>query len=239
MHRQMKLLRDLQALDHYIDRLRRDVATLDDGEQLRASLERTRIRTEIIKRNYHELHAKATEQERRLKEFDEYLRRREAELYSGKITSARELQLMQVEIDEAKRSREEMDVEMLRVWERMETMKHDIDATERDLEKLERHYEAHMADYRQRKAALEAEIEFHLKERAELTAQIDPELLARYERLREQLGGTAVAIVEQKACTVCYTLLTPYTLKRLETEDSLVACESCGRLLYDPMLATE
>ncbi|MCS6918722.1 MAG: hypothetical protein NZM28_03035 [Fimbriimonadales bacterium] len=237
MHRQMGLLRDLQALDHYLDRLRREVAELDNGERLRAALDRSRQRMDEIKKNYHETHARATEQELRLQEFDERIRRAEADLYSGRITNPRELQLMQVEIEEAKRAREEMDIEMLRVWEQMETMKQDIDSTERDLQKLERLYEAHMADYRQRKAALEAEIEFHLKERAELVAQIEPEPLERYERLRDRLGGTAVALVEQKACAVCHTLLTPYILKRLQNEDALIACESCGRLLYDPMLA--
>ncbi len=237
MHHQMGLLRDLQALDHYLDRLRREVAELDNGEQLRAALDRSRQRMDEIKKNYHETHARATEQELRLQEFDECIRRAEADLYSGRITNPRELQLMQFEIEEAKRAREEMDVEMLRVWEQMETMKQDIDSTERDLQKLERLYEAHMADYRQRKAALETEIEVHMKERAELLAQIEHEPLERYEKLRERLGGTAVAVVEQKACSVCHTLLTPYILKRLQNEDALIACESCGRLLYDPMLA--
>lgn len=237
MHHQMGLLRDLQALDHYLDRLRREVAELDNGEQLRAALDRSRQRMDEIKKNYHETHARATEQELRLQEFDERIRRAEADLYSGRITNPRELQLMQFEIEEAKRAREEMDVEMLRVWEQMETMKQDIDSTERDLQKLERLYEAHMADYRQRKAALETEIEFHMKERAEMVAQIELEPLERYEKLRERLGGTAVAVVEQKACSVCHTLLTPYILKRLQNEDALIACESCGRLLYDPMLA--
>lgn len=237
MHHQMGLLRDLQALDHYLDRLRREVAELDDGERLRAALDRSRQRMDEIKKNYDEAYARATEQELRLQEFDERIRRAEADLYSGRITNPRELQLMQFEIEEAKRSREEMDVEMLRVWEQMETMKQDIDSTERDLQRLERLYEAHMADYRQRKAALESEIEFHMRERAELVAQIEPEPLERYEKLRVRLGGTAVAVVEQKACSVCHTLLTPYILKRLQNEDALIACESCGRLLYDPMLA--
>ncbi|GIV08012.1 MAG: hypothetical protein KatS3mg019_0103 [Fimbriimonadales bacterium] len=237
MHHQMGLLRDLQALDHYLDRLRHEVAELDNGERLRSALDRSRQRMDEIRRNYHETHARATEQELRLQEFDERIRRAEADLYSGRLTNPRELQLMQFEIEEAKRAREQMDTEMLQVWEQMETMKQDIDSTERDLQKLERLYEAHMADYRQRKAALESEIEFHMRERAELVAQIAPEPLERYQKLRERLGGTAVAIVEQKACSVCHTLLTPYILKRLQNEDVLIACESCGRLLYDPMLA--
>lgn len=239
MHPQMSLLRELQALDYYIDRLRREVAELDPGEQLRATLERSRQRLEQVKVRYQELHATATDQELRLQAFDEKLRQTEADLYSGRIKNPRELQLLQEEIEQAKRMREEMDVEMLRIWEQMETMKHDIDEAERDLQHAERLYEAHVEDFRQRKAALESEIEYHLGERAELTAQIDPEVLARYEQLRQRLGGTAVAVVDQKACSVCHTLLTPYILKRLQNEHTLITCESCGRLLYDPLLAQD
>ncbi|MFN7015782.1 MAG: zinc ribbon domain-containing protein [Fimbriimonadales bacterium] len=237
MHSQMGLLGELQSLDLYIDRLRQEVAELDRGEQLRAKIERSRQRLEEVKARYQELHATATDQELRLQAFDERLRQAEADLYSGRITNPRELQLLQREIEQAKQSREEMEIEMLRIWERMETMKNDIDEAERDLEYAERVYRAQMEEFHQRKAALEAEIEFHLKERAKLTEQIDTEVLARYEQLRQRLGGTAVAVVEQKACSVCHTLLTPYILKRLQNEDALITCESCGRLLYDPMLA--
>ncbi len=237
MHSQMGLLRELQSLDLYIDRLRQEVAELDRGERLRAKIERSRQRLEDVKARYQEIHAEAIDQELRLQAFDERLRRAEADLYSGRITNPRELQLLQREIEQAKQSREEMEVEMLRIWERMETMKNDIDEAERDLEYAERVYQAQMEEFHQRKAALEAEIEFHLKERAKLTEQIDPNVLARYEQLRQRLGGTAVAVVEQKACSVCHTLLTPYILKRLQNEDALITCESCGRLLYDPTLA--
>ncbi len=237
MHSQMGLLRELQSLDLYIDRLHQEVAELDRGERLRAKIERSRQRLEDVKARYQEIHAEAIDQELRLQAFDERLRRAEADLYSGRITNPRELQLLQREIEQAKQSREEMEVEMLRIWERMETMKNDIDEAERDLEYAERVYQAKVEEFHQRKAALEAEIEFHLKERAKLTEQIDPNVLARYEQLRQRLGGTAVAVVEQKACSVCHTLLTPYILKRLQNEDALITCESCGRLLYDPTLA--
>jgi predicted nucleic acid-binding Zn-ribbon protein len=237
MHRQMSLLRDLQVIDSYIDRLRQELKQLDSGERIRAKLEQSRQRMEEIKQRYQESYAAAAEQERRLKEFDERIRRAETDLYSGRITNPRELQLMQHEIEQAKQTREELDTKMLRMWETLETMKRDIDASERDLQEIERFYEAHVEEYRQRKAALEAEIAFNEQEREKLAQQIDPEVRQRYQTLRERLGGTAIAIVEQKACSVCHTLLTPYTLKRLETEDALISCESCGRLLYNPKLA--
>ena len=233
----MSLLRDLQAMDSYIDRLRQELNQLDSGERIRAKLETTRQRMEDIKDRYNQCYATAAEQERRLQEFDARIRQAEADLYSGRITNPRELQLMQHEIEQAKQTREELDIEMLRMWEMLETMKQDIDASERELQQIERFYEAHVEDYRQRKAALEAEIAFNEHEREKLAQQIDPDARQRYQTLRERLGGIAVAVVEQKACSVCHTILTPYTLKRLETEDALIPCESCGRLLYDPNLA--
>jgi predicted nucleic acid-binding Zn-ribbon protein len=236
MHQQMSLLRELQAIDSYIDRLRQELNQLDSGERIRAKLEQTRQRMEDIKQRYEASYAAAAEQERRLQELDERIRRAEAELYSGQITNPRELQLMQQEIENAKKTRDELDLQMLQLWETLETMKRDIDASERDLRQIERFYEAHMEDYRQRKAALEGEIAFNEQEREKLAQQIDPEVRQRYQTLRERLGGIAVAVVEQKACSVCHTLLTPYTLKRLETEEALITCESCGRLLYDPNL---
>lgn len=237
MHPQMGLLHELQALDDYLDRLRHEVAQLDSGEQLRARIERVRERIQHAKTRYEQIHATAVEQELRLQEINQRIRRTEADLYSGRITNSRELQLLQHEIDHAKQTRDAMELEMLRIWEQMETMKHDIDDAEQNLQELERLYEAHLEEFRQRKAALELEIEFHTRERAQLVAQLDPEAVQRYERIRERLGGTAVALVEQKACTVCHTLLTPHTLKRLQTEPVLITCESCGRLLYDPHLA--
>jgi Zn-ribbon protein, possibly nucleic acid-binding len=236
MHQQMSLLRELQAIDSYIDRLRQELNQLDSGERIRAKLEQTRQRMEDIKQRYEASYAAAAEQERRLQELDERIRRAEAELYSGRITNPRELQLMQQEIENAKKTRDELDLQMLQLWETLENMKRDIDASERDLRQIERFYEAHMEDYRQRKSALEGEIAFNEQEREKLAQQIDPEVRQRYQTLRERLGGIAVAVVEQKACSVCHTLLTPYTLKRLETEEALITCESCGRLLYDPNL---
>ncbi|MDW8106615.1 MAG: hypothetical protein RMK45_03940 [Armatimonadota bacterium] len=227
----------LQALDDYLDQLRHEVAQLDSGEQLRARIERSRERLQHAKTRYEQTHTTAVEQERRLQEIDQRIRRTEADLYSGRITNSRELQLLQREIDHAKQTRNAMELELLRIWEQMETMKQDIDAAEQSLREMERLYEAHLEDFRQRKAVLEFEIQFHMQERAELVAQLEPEALQRYEKIRERLGGTAVALVEQKACTVCHTLLTPHMLRRLQTESTLLTCESCGRLLYDPHLA--
>jgi predicted nucleic acid-binding Zn-ribbon protein len=103
MHQQMSLLRELQAIDSYIDRLRQELNQLDSGERIRAKLEQTRQRMEDIKQRYKESYAIAAEQERRLQEFDERIRRAEADLYSGRITNPRELQLMQQEIEKPSR----------------------------------------------------------------------------------------------------------------------------------------
>lgn len=235
----MHLLHDLQAIDSHLDRLRRDLRQLDSGKQIRAQLEQTRQRLESVKTRYQQSYATAAEQEQHLKEFDQRIRQLEDDLYSGRVTSTRELQLLQHEIEQAKQTREELDLHMLQMWDTLETMKQDIDSVESELRQLERLYEAHVEDYRQRKAALESEIAFHEGARAKLAGQIAPDVLQRYQMLRERLDGVAVALVEQKVCTACRTMLTPYLVRRLEREDALITCESCSRLLYDPSLSEE
>lgn len=235
----MHLLHELQAIDSHLDRLRRDLSLLDPGKQIRAQLEQTRQRLESVKARYQQSYAAAAEQEQHLKEFDQRIRQMEDDLYSGRITSTRELQLLQHEIEHAKQTRDELDLQMLQMWDSLELMKQDIGRVENDLRQLERLYEAHLEDYRQRKAALESEIAFQESARAKHAQQIDADALQRYQILRERLGGVAVALVEQKVCTACRTMLTPYLIGRLEREDALITCESCSRLLYDPSLLKE
>jgi predicted nucleic acid-binding Zn-ribbon protein len=70
-------------------------------------------------------------------------------------------------------------------------------------------------------------------ERASAAAEVDAALLATYERLRERLGGVAVARVQGGVCGGCHLSLSAADLDRFNklAPGGHATCEDCGRLL--------
>ena len=66
--------------------------------------------------------------------------------------------------------------------------------------------------------------------REELAKRIRPQLLNRYERLAKSYGR-AVVPVTGSLCLGCFVTL-PTSYPSLQTKDSFLTCESCGRILY-------
>lgn len=82
-------------------------------------------------------------------------------------------------------------------------------------------------------ADIEAEIVSFTAGRANTVAGLDAGLLALYEKLRVQHGGTGAAALKHGACQGCHMSLNPADLAHIEAApaDDIVRCEECGRIL--------
>ncbi len=67
--------------------------------------------------------------------------------------------------------------------------------------------------------------------RRELAAAIGLALLARYERLREW-RGTALAEARDGSCTGCNVRLRPQVYNEVRSNEVVLECETCSRILY-------
>jgi predicted nucleic acid-binding Zn-ribbon protein len=68
--------------------------------------------------------------------------------------------------------------------------------------------------------------------RAALLAQIDKGVAATFERLARARGGIALARAEGERCVVCQVRLRPHLFQTVRSNEQIVQCENCQRILY-------
>jgi len=146
--------------------------------------------------------------------------------------------------------------------EQYKALLHEIEFAEQHIRAAEDKILEGMVDSEAREAALKAaeaelraetaEIEKEKTEARALTAE-DEKLLAEQNARRDQLRGgiaesvlahydrvlharkTAVAEARAQKCAACNVLLRPQTYNEVKTNEQIVTCDSCGRILfYDP-----
>jgi len=71
-------------------------------------------------------------------------------------------------------------------------------------------------------------------ERRAIAKKIPEDLLDLYERIAKKHPGSAMAQVRDGQCKACGLRALPHTIQQLEsdTDEELLRCESCGRILY-------
>lgn len=232
----------VQELDLAADQLRHRRASLPERLALaeeQAAAARLDVELSGLAERSHELHRTQRRLEDEVASIEAKAADHDRKLYAGTVTSPRELQAMQAEIEGLRRRASTLEDEILEVMEAVEP----IDAERGRLEdRLEEHQRA---SQRLREAIDEAEgaIDEELADtsarRAAAAEEIDADLLARYERLRSQLDGIAIARLDGGRCAGCHLSL-PATeldaIRRAPAEEILVH-EECGRILVRPSAA--
>ncbi len=69
-------------------------------------------------------------------------------------------------------------------------------------------------------------------ERHAMAATLPEPVLNTYERVRKGRGGLALAVVRDGLCTACNVVLRPQLYNEVRTNELLIECESCSRILY-------
>jgi predicted nucleic acid-binding Zn-ribbon protein len=86
------------------------------------------------------------------------------------------------------------------------------------------HFKQKGGEIKERVAQLEAE-------REALAAQLDASMLAKYEALRAEKGGVAVARLEEDLCTACRSIILEGELNKLRKGPDIAECPNCRRII--------
>jgi uncharacterized protein len=154
-------------------------------------------------------------------------------LDAGKVSSARELESLQSEVESLRRRQGDLEEVVLELMENRETVQERRDEAAAEGENAT----SAMAEVAARRDAVLAEIGAQADKagarRATVASGVPDELLALYDKLREQHGGVGAAMLRRGRCEGCHVSLSTVDLNAIRTAapDEVVRCEECRRIL--------
>ncbi len=228
----MNTLLRLQALDLQIEARKQREAEFPQ-QKGKFAIHRERLAAELQEREeaLRNLTLEQRESEREIEEKRIHIAKYDQQLFS--IKKNEEYQALLHEIDLLKKQigvKEERILAVMmeadEVRAQLEEDKQRIDAELKEIDRQCDEIDQELAEAVQERQELEAR-------RSPLVSQADPELLGRYERIREsKKSGPAVVPLNGEACSGCHMHVPPQIANEVLAGEKIHACSHCGRLLY-------
>lgn len=156
----------------------------------------------------------------------------EKRMRMNRIKNIKELQALQREIDQIKEGNAQIEEELLKVLEELETCTNSLKAKEEELTKAAEEWKEKRSELETQVAQNEQAIADAAAIRQSITAQLNGELIQRYELIFSRRGGTAVVAVAEGICQGCYMNIRPQLCNEIIKSEKLILCPSCHRILY-------
>jgi predicted nucleic acid-binding Zn-ribbon protein len=232
---QLRLL-DLQQLDSTLDRLahrRRTLPELAQISELEARIARLADDSVLIETEDSDLGREQSKLEGDIDVVRTRMQKDQQRLDTGQVSSPRELENLQSEIESLKRRQGELEDEELEIMERREAVQRRLAEVKDERATLA----VQLSESEQRRdeafAEMDAESEKTTQQRSETATSIPSDLLELYEKLRGSSGGVGAAALHRGRCEGCHLQLNTTDLNRLREapEDDVLRCEECRRIL--------
>ena len=232
---QLRLL-DLQALDSAVDRLthrRRTLPEIEQADQLAARIAQIADDIVLVETEDSDLGREQSKLEGDIDVVRTRMAKDQQRLDTGQVSSPRELENLQSEIESLKRRQGDLEDEELEIMERREAVQRRVDELRGERDQLTQS----LTETEQRRdatfAEIDAEAEKTTQQRGELASTLPGELLALYEKIRGSSGGVGAAALHRGRCEGCHLQLNTTDLNRLReaAPDEVVRCEECRRIL--------
>lgn len=154
-------------------------------------------------------------------------------MLSGAGMGAKDLQALQSELEVLAKRQADLEEIELDAMQRLEDAEAEQARVMAQIDEVAARANEIRARLENEAADVEAEIVSLAAGRANAMAGLDEGLLALYEKLRAQHGGTGAAALKHGACQGCNMSLNPADLAHIEAApaDDIVRCEECGRIL--------
>jgi uncharacterized protein len=233
---QLEALLLVQERDIHLDQLRHRRDALPERAELNARAAELRTQ-EAARGEVRERHRAMLAEERRIDDEAQAVGERAADvdqrLYSGTVTSPRELQAMQADIEMLRRRRSDLEDEELEIMEQREALDAELAALDGSIDALWTTVNGLRTTITSAEQEIDGEIAREEDERAVLAKPIVDSLLHDYERRRAQNRGAGAARLVGTTCQACHLTIPSTEAERIRRAagTEIAYCDNCSAIL--------
>ncbi len=194
---------DIQAKQKEVDAL---VAAVADKEKLRAEKDRV----------FQDEGRKAVDKRMRV----------------NRVKNSKEFQALQREIDLLRLSNGELEEELIRIMQEIDTITASKTAKEAEMAALQEASQKQQQELGGQISRIDQGVKEALSRRQSITAKLARDLISRYELIFSRRGGTAVVEIAGGICQGCFMNIPPQMGNEIVRSDKIHLCPSCQRIVY-------
>ena len=155
----------------------------------------------------------------------------ETRLYSGEVTNPKELQDMQMEVEALTRRKSVLDDELLKLSSERDDCRGKAEDAAARCDHAREEHERESKALLDEKETLKDSVNQLLAQRKSSVAAIPQQAFQTYNSMRTAKSNRPVAVLKDKACTICGIEQNYIVIIAINRGDDLVNCQNCGRIL--------
>lgn len=227
----LKLAIRLQSLDTEIQEVEEEIGSLPRHI---AAIEKT-LEAHLRRLEADQAALAANQKERRRLEGEVQVLEQKASRLKDQMMEAKtneQYRAFQKEIEYVENEIRKAEDRILDLMAEAETLERNVKSAEAALKVEKQRVEAEKEEARRRTKADEQRLRELRNEREQIVAALSPGVYSAYQKIRAKRRGLAVVEVADGHCTGCHIALRPQFYQDVKANESVMFCESCGRILY-------
>jgi predicted nucleic acid-binding Zn-ribbon protein len=228
---QLQLLWRLQTIERQIEESQREMdsypAAQEKLQQMRKALHE---KEEEEKKRIEELERERINKEGELEMEQDRIKRSQLKLLE--IKTNKEYQALLQEIEGGTERNSQREEEIIVLLEKIDQTRAAYANTVEQGQKENIQVEEETTKIKNKMVATEQDIARNREIREEIVRELDPELLRRYDTLKEKRNGIAVVLVKNEGCQGCFVNIPPQMYNEVQKHKEIIVCPNCNRILY-------
>ncbi len=230
MKKRLDLLEQLQQIDLLVDVMKANQSSLQaELNSISQTLTTARESLADLNNRAGQLEKDKTELENNNKLELENIQRSETNM--KEIKTNKEYQAVGREIAAARKQVAELEEQILQKITLLDELNGEIASSETALADLEQNTELRLSEKQAEIDKVQQDIDADTVRRDAITKELPANLLKRYDNLRGQRRGQAVAVAKDGYCLGCNMHLPPQLYNSMFKFDDLISCPHCQRML--------